>query len=191
MNARQPPAPLLDAVLVVAALADAWVNVDVEEQTAMACALLAAFALTVRRHLPLTTFVLTLPTAVVTDAVFATMAALYTLSSLSRHRVLLVGCALTYAITDFLPWPWSSLKTTELDQTGGLVHLVLILNEAHARQVLAAYQQHHNERRPHQARNQLPPEAHEQPAATDIGTRRLQRTRILGGIINEYRYAAA
>ncbi|MCX4596344.1 integrase core domain-containing protein [Streptomyces sp. NBC_01549] len=67
---------------------------------------------------------------------------------------------------------------------------VLILNEAHARQVLAAYQQHHNEHRPHQARNQIPPNAHEQPTATNIGTRRLLRTRILGGLINEYRYAA-
>lgn len=66
---------------------------------------------------------------------------------------------------------------------------VLILNEAHARQVLAAYQQHHNEHRPHQARNQLPPNAHEQPAATNIDSPRLLRTRLLGGLINEYRYA--
>jgi transposase InsO family protein len=33
---------------------------------------------------------------------------------------------------------------------------VLIMNEAHARQVLAAYQRHYNEHRPHRARNQLP-----------------------------------
>ncbi|MFF7394222.1 integrase core domain-containing protein [Streptomyces scabiei] len=67
---------------------------------------------------------------------------------------------------------------------------VLILGEAHARQVLAAYQSHHNEHRPHQARNQLPPDAEKQPAAMDIDTHRLLRTRILGGLINEYRYAA-
>ncbi|MFF1707061.1 integrase core domain-containing protein [Streptomyces sp. NPDC058252] len=68
---------------------------------------------------------------------------------------------------------------------------VLILNEAHARQALAASSSTTtNEHRPHQAPNQLPPDAHEQPAATDIGTRRLLRTRILGGLINEYRYAA-
>jgi putative transposase len=67
---------------------------------------------------------------------------------------------------------------------------VLILGEAHARQVLAAYQSHHNGHRPHQARNQLPPDAQEQPAAMDIDTHRLLRTRILGGLINEYRYAA-
>jgi hypothetical protein len=40
---------------------------------------------------------------------------------------------------------------------------VLIMNEAHARQVLAAYQQHYNEHRPHRARNQLPPGATSNP----------------------------
>ncbi|MEU1599269.1 integrase core domain-containing protein [Streptomyces sp. NPDC005708] len=37
---------------------------------------------------------------------------------------------------------------------------VLIMNEAHARQILAAYQQHYNGHRPHRARNRLPPGAH-------------------------------
>ncbi|MFV5996991.1 sensor histidine kinase [Streptomyces sp. NPDC056231] len=127
MTLRRPPAPLLDAALVATSLADVWGNVDVEEHAAMACALLAAFALALRRRLPLTTFVLTLPTAMVTDAVFATLAALYTLSSLSRHRVLLAGCALAYAITNFLPWPWSSLKAADLAQTHSLVHLTYTL----------------------------------------------------------------
>jgi transposase InsO family protein len=68
---------------------------------------------------------------------------------------------------------------------------ILIMNEAHARQVLAAYEQHYNEHRPHQARNQLPPDAHEQPATVhDLSTRKVARNRILGGVINEYRYAA-
>ncbi|WP_246144557.1 transposase [Actinacidiphila oryziradicis] len=68
---------------------------------------------------------------------------------------------------------------------------VLIMNEAHARQVLAAYQRHYNEHRPHRARNQLTPSAHEQPTALhDLEGRRLLRTRVLGGVINEYRYAA-
>ncbi|MGW0885667.1 integrase core domain-containing protein [Streptomyces sp. NPDC002671] len=67
---------------------------------------------------------------------------------------------------------------------------VLILDEAHARQVLVAYQRHRNEHRPHQARNQLPPDAQDQPTAVDVGAHKLLRTRILGGLINEYRYAA-
>lgn len=67
---------------------------------------------------------------------------------------------------------------------------VLILGEAHARQVLAVYESHYNEHRPHQSRTQLPPEAQSQPAAADTGAHRLLRTRVLGGLINEYRYAA-
>ncbi|MEU1599956.1 integrase core domain-containing protein [Streptomyces sp. NPDC005708] len=68
---------------------------------------------------------------------------------------------------------------------------VLIMNEAHARQVLAAYQNHYNGHRPHQSRDQRPPDAQEQIAAVhDLNDRRLLRTRVLGGAINEYRYAA-
>ncbi|MFI1337427.1 hypothetical protein ACH4U7_46510 [Streptomyces sp. NPDC020845] len=48
-----------------------------------------------------------------------------------------------------------------------------------------------NPHRPHQARNQLPPDVHEQPAAAhSLSTGKVLRTRILGGLINEYRYAA-
>ncbi|MGW2938259.1 integrase core domain-containing protein [Streptomyces sp. NPDC001156] len=68
---------------------------------------------------------------------------------------------------------------------------VLIINEAHARQILAAYQQHYNEHGPHRARNRPPPSAHEQPATVhNLHTRKPMRTRVLGGVINEYRYTA-
>ncbi|USX56213.1 transposase [Lentzea sp. HUAS12] len=68
---------------------------------------------------------------------------------------------------------------------------ILIMGEAHARQILATYQVHYNEHRPHQAREQLPPDTQAQPAAVhDLDAHRLLRTRILGGLINEYRYAA-
>ncbi|WP_137977217.1 integrase core domain-containing protein [Streptomyces violaceusniger] len=68
---------------------------------------------------------------------------------------------------------------------------VLIMNEAHARHVLASYERHYNEHRPHQARNQLPPGVHEKPAAAPgLSTGKVLRTRILGGLINEYRHAA-
>ncbi|AEM85846.1 competence protein CoiA family protein [Streptomyces violaceusniger] len=68
---------------------------------------------------------------------------------------------------------------------------ILILDEAHARQVLATYQRHYNAHRPHRARHQLPPQAHQQPPPDLKPTsRRVLRTRILGSVINEYRYAA-
>jgi putative transposase len=54
----------------------------------------------------------------------------------------------------------------------------------------AAHQNHHRKRRSHQARNQLPPDTQKQPAATDTDTHRLPRTRIPGGLINEYRHTA-
>jgi putative transposase len=68
---------------------------------------------------------------------------------------------------------------------------VLILNEAHARQVLAEYQSHYNQHRPHQARQQRPPNAGEQLTMTrSARASRLRRTSVLDGLINEYRYAA-
>lgn len=68
---------------------------------------------------------------------------------------------------------------------------VLITGQAHARRVLATYQSHYNHHRPHQARDQLPPEAQQHPTPLhDLGTRRLLRTPILGGLINEYKPAA-
>ena len=68
---------------------------------------------------------------------------------------------------------------------------VLIWNEAHARQVLEIYARHYNGHRRHQARGQLPPLAqrHPEPVADRLAGHVL-RTRVLGGLINEYRYAA-
>lgn len=64
---------------------------------------------------------------------------------------------------------------------------ILILNEAHAQQVLAEYQQHYNGHRPHQSRDQRPPEAQKQPALLHhLVTRRILHTRVLGGVTNEY-----
>jgi putative transposase len=79
--------------------------------------------------------------------------------------------------------------------TGTLRHeildLVPIWNDSHTRRVLVAYTRHDNEHRPHQARGQSPPLADHQPAPViDLTTRQLLRTRVLDGVINEYRYAA-
>ncbi|MGO4426963.1 integrase core domain-containing protein, partial [Streptomyces sp. MCAF7] len=68
---------------------------------------------------------------------------------------------------------------------------ILILDEARARHVLATYQRHYNAHRPHRARCQLPPQAHEQPPPVLVPvSSRVLRTRVLGGVINEYRHAA-
>jgi putative transposase len=68
---------------------------------------------------------------------------------------------------------------------------ILILGETHARQVLAEYQRHYNTHRPHRAQSQLPPDAHEQPPPIHASdSHRVLRTRVLGGVINEYRYTA-
>ncbi|MGW3247492.1 hypothetical protein [Streptomyces sp. NPDC001070] len=68
---------------------------------------------------------------------------------------------------------------------------VPILNEARARHVLTAHERHYNDHRPHRARTQRPPGADQQPITVhELGGRRLLRTRILGGVIDEYRYAA-
>jgi hypothetical protein len=56
---------------------------------------------------------------------------------------------------------------------------------------VAEFADHYNQQRPHRSRGQLPPDASQQtPPAIDTRNRRLLRTRILGGAINEYRYAA-
>jgi transposase len=65
---------------------------------------------------------------------------------------------------------------------------VLLMNEGHARQVLAGFERHYNGHRPHRAREQRPPHASGQPATVhDVDDQRLLRTRILGGAINECR----
>ncbi|MFF7858645.1 hypothetical protein [Streptomyces sp. NPDC007904] len=43
-----------------------------------------------------------------------------------------------------------------------------MVNEAHAHQVLAAYQKHYHTHRPHRSRDQRPPQAREQPAVLHI-----------------------
>ena len=65
---------------------------------------------------------------------------------------------------------------------------VLILGERHLREVLAEYARHHNGHRPHQGLQQEHPLR--QPGhAVDI-TARIERRRVLGALISEYRHAA-
>jgi hypothetical protein len=68
---------------------------------------------------------------------------------------------------------------------------LLVLNQAHALQVLDEYRVHYNGHRPHQSREQRPPDLQEDPPhVEDLTDHRLRRRPILSGLINEYEYAA-
>jgi hypothetical protein len=64
---------------------------------------------------------------------------------------------------------------------------LLIYDEAHLRSVLRAYVGHYNGHRPHQSRNQRPPH-HDEPVVVSLDVP-VQRRKVLGGVINEYRQA--
>ncbi|MFE0091497.1 sensor histidine kinase [Streptomyces sp. NPDC058991] len=112
MTPRRVPPPVMDAVLVGVALLDVWVNVTAAEPLRLGFALVAAFALALRRRVPLLVFLITLPAVALNDAIFAGLAALYTLASLSRRRILLAVCALAFTVSDMI-----SLPSPELDLT--------------------------------------------------------------------------
>jgi putative transposase len=70
-----------------------------------------------------------------------------------------------------------------------LADRMLILGERHPRRVLAEYVRHHNGHRPHRGLDLAPP----RPPAGIIDLaeqRRIRRTPVLGGLINEYEQAA-
>jgi putative transposase len=65
---------------------------------------------------------------------------------------------------------------------------MLIYGEAHLRAMLRAYAGRYNGHRPHQSRNQRPPDQDE-PIVVPLD-RPVQRRKVLGGVINEYHRAA-
>jgi transposase InsO family protein len=68
---------------------------------------------------------------------------------------------------------------------------ILIVNTTHAHRVLQEYARHYNRHRPHQARNQLPPDAITRPPTIPHHNHSpIVRTHVLGGLINEYHHAA-
>ncbi len=68
---------------------------------------------------------------------------------------------------------------------------ILIVNPTHAHRVLTEYEHHYNQHRPHQARNQQPPEAPAQPPKLlRHNHSHIRRKRLPGGIINECHQAA-
>jgi transposase InsO family protein len=75
--------------------------------------------------------------------------------------------------------PWAPRMNAHCERVIGTVRRealdpVLIMNEAHAQRVLAEYQDHYNAHRPHQSRNQQPPDAASEPSrANHLASRRL------------------
>jgi putative transposase len=74
-----------------------------------------------------------------------------------------------------------------------LIDRVLILGGQHLHTILAEYQAHYNAARPHQGIAQhVPADERDAPRAsvTNIDTQQIRRKPVLGGLINEYTYAA-
>jgi transposase InsO family protein len=65
---------------------------------------------------------------------------------------------------------------------------MLIYGERHLRTVLGRYAGHYNGHRPHQSRQQRPPD-HDLPVLVPLTTP-VQRRQVLGGVINQYYRAA-
>ena len=65
---------------------------------------------------------------------------------------------------------------------------MLIYGERHLRSILVEYAGHYNGHRPHQSRQQRPPDRDDQARVPlDLP---VQRRKVLGGVINEYYQAA-
>jgi putative transposase len=78
-----------------------------------------------------------------------------------------------------------TLRREILDRT-------LVVNTRHLLGILDAYATHYNQHRPHQSRQQLPPETTTLPvrAISDLDARRISRHPVLGNLINEYHHVA-
>jgi len=67
---------------------------------------------------------------------------------------------------------------------------VLILGERHLALVVREYLIHYNQHRPHQSRQQRPPDIETQSDRNVVGLRSVRRRTVVAGLINEYHHAA-
>jgi putative transposase len=67
---------------------------------------------------------------------------------------------------------------------------VLIFGERHLVLVLHEYVIHYNRHRPHQFRQQRPPDIETQPVHDVADLRAVRRKLVVAGVINEYHHAA-
>ena len=81
---------------------------------------------------------------------------------------------------------WVRTARTELTDR------MLITRPRHLRVVLDEYVAHYNQHRPHRARNLRSPDSRDVTTAivSDMRTAEIRRQKVLGGLINEYRWAA-
>lgn len=71
-----------------------------------------------------------------------------------------------------------------------LLDRILILGERHLAVVLCEYLIHYNRHRPHQSRQQRPPDIEAQPVWDVADLRPVRRRPVVAGLINEYHRAA-
>ncbi|WP_078600181.1 sensor histidine kinase [Streptomyces violens] len=103
------------AVLLVPTLlgiADSFLVNDLDQPLELSVSLLAAFALLLRRRLPLTVFLATMPGLYIGYIWFAPMIALYTVAALRPGRARLGCCAFLLIAAHFFPYPISDLEIT-------------------------------------------------------------------------------
>ena len=71
-----------------------------------------------------------------------------------------------------------------------LVDRTLTLDERHLHLVLSQYVRHYNGHRPHQSRNQRPPDIEAQSVCDLAELRSIRRRPVVAGLINDYHHAA-
>ena len=71
-----------------------------------------------------------------------------------------------------------------------LLDRTLILGDRHSDLVPREYVTHYNRHRPHQSRQQRPPDIETQPVRDVADLRSVRRKPVVAGVINEYHHAA-